>query len=104
MFDASALALGWDLGYVVDGCVDPFNAKALSAARGATFRFPLHSVRGGDYLKEQLAKFGVQEVLVANAHLGTEVKQVSSELRSSERRGPVALVLSSESHEPRSRY
>lgn len=37
----SALALGWDGAYVVNGSCDPYNEKALRAARGATFRLPI---------------------------------------------------------------
>ena len=37
----SALALGWEGAYLLDGCCDPFNDKALRSSRGATFRLPL---------------------------------------------------------------
>ncbi|MCC6127599.1 MAG: RNA methyltransferase [Chlamydiae bacterium] len=36
----TALALGWEGIWLLDGCVDPFNDKALRAARGATFWLP----------------------------------------------------------------
>lgn len=38
----SALALGWDGAFVLEGSCDPFNDKALRAARGATFRLNLY--------------------------------------------------------------
>ncbi len=36
----SALALGWEGVWLTPGTVDPFNDKALRAAKGATFRLP----------------------------------------------------------------
>jgi len=37
----TALALGWDGAFLTEDCVDPFNDKALRAAKGATFLLPL---------------------------------------------------------------
>lgn len=37
----TALALGWDGAFLTEECVDPFNEKALRAAKGATFSLPL---------------------------------------------------------------
>lgn len=37
----SALALGWDGAFILEDSCDPFNEKAIRAARGATFRLPL---------------------------------------------------------------
>lgn len=37
----SALALGWDGAFILENSCDPFNEKAVRAARGATFRFPM---------------------------------------------------------------
>lgn len=37
----SALALGWQGAFLTEGSVDPFNDKAIRAAKGATFRLPL---------------------------------------------------------------
>lgn len=39
----TALALGWEGVFLTAGSADPFNDKALRAARGATFRIPLFS-------------------------------------------------------------
>lgn len=36
----TALALGWHGAFLLDGCCDPYNDKALRAAKGATFRLP----------------------------------------------------------------
>lgn len=37
----TALALGWEGAFLTEGCVDPFNDKAIAAAKGATFRLPM---------------------------------------------------------------
>lgn len=37
----TALAFGWEGVFLLDECCDPYNDKALRAARGATFRLPL---------------------------------------------------------------
>ena len=37
----TACALGWDAAYLLPGCCDCFNDKALRAGRGAAFRLPL---------------------------------------------------------------
>lgn len=37
----TALAFGWDAACLLPGCCDPFNDKALRAAKGATFFLPL---------------------------------------------------------------
>ena len=42
----TALALGWDGVFLLNECCDPFNEKALRAAKGATFRMPLAWGRG----------------------------------------------------------
>ncbi|KAL2650382.1 hypothetical protein R1flu_018510 [Riccia fluitans] len=37
----TAAAFGWDGLFLLPGCCDPFNEKALRAARGASFRVPI---------------------------------------------------------------
>ncbi len=37
----SSLAFGWDGLFILEGTVDPFNDKALRAAKGATFSLPI---------------------------------------------------------------
>lgn len=37
----TALALGWEGAFILEGSCDPYNEKALRAAKGATFRLPL---------------------------------------------------------------
>lgn len=37
----TALALGWEGAFILNNSCDPYNEKALRAARGATFRLPI---------------------------------------------------------------
>jgi TrmH family RNA methyltransferase len=37
----SALALGWEGAFLLPGCADPYNDKALRASKGAPFRLPI---------------------------------------------------------------
>jgi len=39
----TALALGWEGAFLTERCVDPYNDKALRAAKGATFKLPLQT-------------------------------------------------------------
>lgn len=38
----TALALGWEGAFLLEGCCDPYNEKVVRAARGANFKLPLH--------------------------------------------------------------
>lgn len=49
----TALALGWEGAFLTESCVDPYNDKALRAAKGATFRLPLQI--GNEEKLDQLA-------------------------------------------------
>ena len=83
----SALALGWDGVYLLENTCDPFNEKALRAAKGATFRLPLAEGTWDDFLS--MVKKSSFTVLVADT-VGTDVKIGSA-------RTPLALILSRES-------
>lgn len=37
----TAVALGWEACFLLPGCCDPFNDKALKAGRGAAFKLPV---------------------------------------------------------------
>ncbi len=83
----TALAFGWDGAFITPHSTDPFNEKALRAAKGATFRLPLFS-GGWEHLdalieKEQLA------VYIADAH--------GAPFQAKEMRPPLLLVLGNES-------
>ncbi|NGX26519.1 MAG: 23S rRNA (adenosine(1067)-2'-O)-methyltransferase [Chlamydiae bacterium] len=56
----TALALGWEGAFLTENCVDPYNDKALRAAKGATFRLPMQM--GSE---EELYKLD-QNILVAD--------------------------------------
>lgn len=50
----SALALGWEGIGLLPGSVDPFNDKALRAAKGATFRLPYQTISLADFPRHTL--------------------------------------------------
>lgn len=81
----SACAFDWDGVFLLPSCCDPFNDKALRAAKGATFKIPF---KKGNWhsLKELLLK----EKLVA---IAADLKGRRPELFSKKR---VALVLGNE--------
>lgn len=60
----TALALGWDGAFLTAGSSDPFNEKAIRAAKGATFRLPL-CVGSWDALSLLLTG---RQVFIADAH------------------------------------
>lgn len=78
----TALALGWEGAWLMPGTCDPFNDKALRAARGATFRLPL-APQTADGLKAWGGK-----VLVADLEGEAADRVALNE--------PIALVLSHE--------
>jgi TrmH family RNA methyltransferase len=86
----SALALGWDGVFILDDSCDPFNDKALRAARGATFRLPL-SWGNIEKLKE-LIKENDLAPLVANID-GAELSKIKNS-------HGVLLVMGNEAHGP----
>lgn len=87
----TALALGWDGVYLLENTCDPFNEKALRAAKGATFRLPLAQGTWSDFLSMVTEKN--LNVFVADT-IGTDVKKCSPY-------SPLALILSRESQGPR---
>lgn len=82
----TALALGWDGAFIVDESCDPFNDKALRAARGATFRLPIGRGSWQDLM--QIINSNHLRPLVGDLH-GTALTDIKLE-------GGVALVLSNE--------
>ena len=57
----TGLALGWDGIFLTDNCADPFNDKALRAAKGATFHLPFRQGSHKELIsliqKQKLAPF-----------------------------------------------
>ena len=86
----TALALGWEGVVTTPGTVDLFNDKALRAARGATFQIPYmhqsHDELGG--------WIGKRTLYLADLE-GARLDSVTHS-------GPLALILSSEAHGPKS--
>ena len=62
----TALAFGWDGAFLLPGCADPFNEKAIRASRGACFKIPVESGDIGDWLE------------ICNAHGLTRIAATSS--------------------------
>jgi len=89
----SALALGWEGVFILESSCDPYNDKAIRAARGATFRLPIATGNWNDLEKliasnnltpiaadidgEPLPEFSIpQKVLLV---LGNEARGISHE-------------------------
>jgi TrmH family RNA methyltransferase len=60
----TALALGWEGAFILENSVDPYNDKALRAAKGANFRLPIHM--GGWDALQQIIKKNHLKVLAAD--------------------------------------
>jgi RNA methyltransferase, TrmH family len=80
----SALSFGWDGIYLTENTCDPFNDKALRAAKGATFFLPMEEGSFANFLKIA-SSF---TVLVADME-GTPVHLAKKDT-------PLALILSAE--------
>lgn len=93
----SAVAFGWDGAFLLPGCCDPFNEKAVRASRGASFQLPLVS---GTWSHLQSLVNGFQmKILAGSPGSKTESKPVSClshELARILTNTKVCLVLGSE--------
>jgi RNA methyltransferase, TrmH family len=87
----SALALGWEGVFITSSSCDPFNPKAVRAARGATFLLPLYC--GSEEELSELIAQGFQ-LVVADLD-GEELSHLPAFDQ------PLMLLLGSESHGPR---
>jgi RNA methyltransferase, TrmH family len=88
----TALGLGWEGAFFLPTSCDPFNDKALRAAKGATFRLPLR--QGSEKELEDLVRKNKMNVYLADID-GTSIRQ---QLWSS----PLLLILGNESQGPSS--
>ncbi len=84
----TALAFGWEAIYLLQGCCDPFNDKALRAAMGATFKLTLD--RGDAAQLHALAMNNAWHTLVADLQ-GRPPGPL---------KGPILLVLGNEAKGP----
>lgn len=84
----TALALGWEGLYLLSGSVDLFNEKALTAARGASFRLPY--AYGNWETLQTLIREKNFHVYIADAS-GKSLEEVSPQ-------EPLLLILGSEAH------
>jgi len=82
----TALAFGWQGAFLLGNCCDPFNDKALRAAKGATFRLPLR--RGTWKQLDEIIKANQMQSVAADLE-GTPLPQFSSQ-------SPLLLILGSE--------
>ncbi len=82
----TALGLGWNAAFITTGSTDPYNEKAIRAAKGATFRLPWK--RGS---VEELMDLLRPYTLLAADVRGEDVHKMSI-------RGPIALALGNEAH------
>jgi TrmH family RNA methyltransferase len=85
----SAAAFGWSGVYLLEGCCDPYNPKAIRAAKGATFRLPFEQGSA-----EKLPEEGT--LLVADLD-GAPYSTAAVE-------GPIYLLLGNEAHGVGSRW
>ena len=86
----TALALGWEGAFLTPQSADPFNEKALRAAKGASFFLPLCE---GSYDElDELIKHNCMMAYVADLK-GHSLHEIQGH-------SPLALILGSESHGP----
>jgi len=82
----SAWALGWDGAFITEKSCDPFNDKALRAAKGATFSLPLQEGSFADVMKKK------NRFTIYLAHMdGNDITDLPDIAH------PTALILSNES-------
>lgn len=84
----TAVALGWQAVLITPGSTDPFNEKALRAAKGATFKIPLKQA-SQEEIEMFLATSG-HRILAADIH-GTPMDRLSAQ-------APIALALGNEAN------
>jgi TrmH family RNA methyltransferase len=90
----SGLALGWESAFILSGSADPYNEKALRAAKGATFRMKIQ--QGSWSELELLLKTRPFQLLAADLK-GTLLEKCQIQK-------PLMLVLGNEAHGPRDQW
>lgn len=93
----SAMAFGWDGVFLLPGCCDPFNDKAIRASRGASFQLPI--VCGSWAHLEAFSMENQMKILAGHPNSNEELKpvsQLSCELADSMTGTKLCLVLGAE--------
>uniref|UniRef100_A0A7C8ZPQ8 tRNA/rRNA methyltransferase SpoU type domain-containing protein n=1 Tax=Opuntia streptacantha TaxID=393608 RepID=A0A7C8ZPQ8_OPUST len=93
----SALAFKWDGVFLLPGCCDPFNEKALRASRGAPFQLPI--VSGNWTQLEALRDEAKLKLLAGHPESSKKtlpVSKLSQDLANSLADTPLCLVLGTE--------
>ncbi|KAJ1294134.1 hypothetical protein BS78_01G122600 [Paspalum vaginatum] len=94
----SACAFRWDGAFLLPACCDPFNEKALRAARGASLQLPIVSGNWHD-LHALTTKYGMKMMAghpESNSDASKGIQSLSKELADSLLNEPLCLVLGSE--------
>lgn len=86
----TALALGWEGAFLFNHCCDPFNEKAVRAAKGATFRLPLYE--GTEMELVELIQKNCADGIVADLE-GTYFHDIPGSKK-------IVLILGNEAHGP----
>ncbi|GAB4848808.1 hypothetical protein Ancab_003602 [Ancistrocladus abbreviatus] len=93
----SAMAFRWDGVFLLPGCCDPFNDKALRASRGSSFQLPIVS---GNWIHLNTFSNEFQvKMLAGHPHIGNSSKpssRLSQRLADSLADTPLCLLLGSE--------
>lgn len=94
----SAMAFRWNAVFLLPGCCNPFNEKALRAARGASFQLPI--ICGSWSHLEALTKRFQMRLLAGHpenhGEASHQISLLSAELADSLAGRPLCLVLGSE--------
>lgn len=93
----SALAFKWDGVFLLPGCCDPYNEKALRASRGASFQLPIVCGRW-IHLESLINEFQMKVIAghPERTRISKPVSQLSQGLADSLAKFPLCLVLGSE--------
>ncbi|EYU30920.1 hypothetical protein MIMGU_mgv1a010272mg [Erythranthe guttata] len=89
----SATAFRWDGVYLLPGCCDPFNDKALRASRGASFQIPIVS---GNWQQINILRQEFRMKMFAGHPSNELVTGLSKEFADSVANSPLCLILGSE--------
>ncbi|XP_020574497.1 rRNA methyltransferase 3, mitochondrial-like [Phalaenopsis equestris] len=93
------MAFKWDVVFLLHGCCDPFNEKALRAARGASFQIPI--IYGNWLHLETLTSRFQMKILAGHPEnhceeSSNQTSPLSSKFADSLSDRPLCLVLGSE--------